>query len=310
MEMYFISTCNKYDIVEKDYKIGLNVTKNYKIRYHISSLEQIFEGRNDYKNVVCVTIPKNDNLYKKNSNHYSYIYQVNIIDVKRIYELDNYEDVKSLVEMGVNINKAVSNIIISNNINTLKYLLEKGANINLIESCVAKFGNLELFQLLLENKCDLGKFLPVAAEYGQFELVKFLVENGVYIDYIDYIACAFSKCTPLVEASSSGHTEIVRYLIDNGAEYKKSHGILLAAKYGHHDVVKLFIEKGADLNEYGFKCIEEVVKKNNIEILKLLINCGIEIDYEYLIYVAGLLGYTKLVRYLINIEKKTITMEI
>ncbi|AZL89703.1 ankyrin repeat protein [Megavirus baoshan] len=302
MEMYFISTCDKYDGVQKDYKMGLNVTENYKIRYSISSLAQIFMGRHDYQNVVRLTIPKKYDLHKTGSSHYSYIHTVNMINVEQIYRLDNYEDVKSLIELGVDVNEAISNIIVSNNLNTLKYLLEKGANINLIDSHIVKFGNLELFELLLENKCRLDKFLPIAAEYGQFELVKFLIENGVFVDYIDYNEFASSTYTALVAASSSGHTKIVHYLIDNGAEYKKSYGIYLAAEYGHYDTIKLLIEKGADLKEHGHQCVYEAVKEGHIEILKLLINSGVEIDYEYFIYKAGLSGNTKLLRYLVNLE--------
>nr|AEX63309.1 putative ankyrin repeat protein [Moumouvirus Monve] len=300
--MYFISTCTNYDQVQKHYKMGLNVTENYKIRYHISSLKQIFMGRHDYQNVVRLTIPKNDYLHKKGSGHYSYTYEVNMINVEQIYRLDDYEDVKSLIELGVDVNEAISNIVVSNNLDSLKYLLEKGANIIFIDSDIAKFGNLELFELLLENKCRLDKFLPMAAEYGQFELVKFLVKNGVFIDYVDRSSFAFSEYTGLVAASSRGYTEIVNYLIDNGANCNKSHGIYLAAKNGHYDTAKLLIEKGANLDKYGQQCIEDAIKKGHIKIIELLIDSGVEINYEYGIYKAGLLGNTKLVRYLINLE--------
>lgn len=300
--MYYASTCMDHEIVEKKYKLGLNVTDNYKVRYNISLISQIFEGRCDYKNVVRLSLPKSLDLYKTGSNHYAYTLKVNMINVEKIYKLDNFEDVKELIDLGADINEAIKNIIIVNNIDSLKYLLEKGANIDLINSYLAKMGNIDIFKFLFVKKCPMNKFLPIAVECGHFNLVKFLVEKGVYVDFIDRTKYTFSEYTPLVAACSAGHIKIVEYLIEKGANYKNSYGVYLAAEKGHYDVVKFLIDKGTDLKKYGLRSLNEVIKKGHFDIMKLFINSGLEIDYDYYIYKAGLRGHTDIVKYLVMMQ--------
>ena len=61
------------------------------------------------------------------------------------------------------------------------------------------------------------------------------------------------KCTALHLAAANGHVDVVKVLIQNGAdvnavdEYKFT-ALHLAARHGHVDIAKVLIENGADVN--------------------------------------------------------------
>jgi hypothetical protein len=84
------------------------------------------------------------------------------------------------------------------------------------------------------------------------KVVAFLLENGANIndkEYRDLI-----DQTPLIIAAQNGCTDIVRILLDAGAniEHKNDQGenaLISAAQEGHIDTVKLLLEAGADINQ-------------------------------------------------------------
>jgi len=83
-------------------------------------------------------------------------------------------------------------------------------------------------------------------------VVDFLLENGANIndkEYRDLI-----DQTPLIIAAFNGCTDIVRMLIDAGADihHRNDQGenaLISAAQEGHIDVVKVLIDAGADVNQ-------------------------------------------------------------
>ena len=84
------------------------------------------------------------------------------------------------------------------------------------------------------------------------KVVAFLLENGANIkdkEYRDLI-----DQTPLIIAAFNGCTDIVRMLLDAGAniEHKNDQGenaLISAAQEGHIDTVKLLLDAGADVNQ-------------------------------------------------------------
>ena len=61
-------------------------------------------------------------------------------------------------------------------------------------------------------------------------------------------------CTPLMEAASAGHTDIVRLLIAHGADVnaQSSSGntpLMYACAGGHEEVVRVLLEAGANVEE-------------------------------------------------------------
>ncbi len=70
-------------------------------------------------------------------------------------------------------------------------------------------------------------------------------------------------CTPLMEAASAGHTDIVRLLIAHGADVnaQSSSGntpLMYACAGGHEEVVRVLLEAGANVEErFKFFCYSQ-----------------------------------------------------
>ncbi|KAG9399791.1 hypothetical protein AC1031_011214 [Aphanomyces cochlioides] len=88
----------------------------------------------------------------------------------------------------------------------------------------------------------------MACESGHFDVVKYLLDNGAALDMKSH-----HGQTPLHKASARGHLDIVKYLLDKGvtlnAESQQGRTPLhLASENGCLDVVKYLLEKGATID--------------------------------------------------------------
>jgi ankyrin repeat protein len=80
-----------------------------------------------------------------------------------------------------------------------------------------------------------------SAEYGHINIVKYLVENGADIHARDDLALRIS--------AENGHKKIVEYLTENGADIhaRDDQALRLAAQNGHKEVAEYLTENGADI---------------------------------------------------------------
>jgi ankyrin repeat protein len=114
----------------------------------------------------------------------------------------------------------------------------------------------QILSLLLDktklkpNVCDEnGDTLLIIASYkGNTEIVRLLLENGANPNKVNRY-----KYTALSLASQNGHIEIVRLLLDKKADpnIPKQQGptpLILASVNRHIEIVRLLLEKGADVN--------------------------------------------------------------
>ncbi len=90
--------------------------------------------------------------------------------------------------------------------------------------------------------------LMVAARYGELEIVRFLINNGADVNYEDN-----DGWTALKFAAGEGKLEIVKFLINNGADVnaKDNNGwtaLMSAANNGYLKIVKYLVDNGADVN--------------------------------------------------------------
>jgi ankyrin repeat protein len=93
-----------------------------------------------------------------------------------------------------------------------------------------------------------GTALIWAAQKGHMEVVKFLLERGA-----DVHAKAVNGATALIIAAQNDRTGIVKLLLEKGADVnaKANDGgtaLTVAAQYGCLEIVKLLNEKGAEAN--------------------------------------------------------------
>jgi ankyrin repeat protein/predicted RNA-binding Zn-ribbon protein involved in translation (DUF1610 family) len=97
------------------------------------------------------------------------------------------------------------------------------------------------------------------------------------------------KETPLLVASSRGHSSLARLLIQNGADVNALSSVLgvnslhKAVLGGHVQIVKLLLEKDADINatdDYGRTPLRRATRKGNLEVVRLLLDKDAEINVK------------------------------
>ncbi|RLN82851.1 hypothetical protein BBJ28_00019344 [Nothophytophthora sp. Chile5] len=95
-------------------------------------------------------------------------------------------------------------------------------------------------------KSNGGTAVMLASQNGHLEVVKYLVDAGADIE-----AVYDEGETALMQAAGKGHLDVVQYLVDAGAdkEAKSTNGwtaLIWSARRGHLDVVKYLVDSGAD----------------------------------------------------------------
>ena len=134
-------------------------------------------------------------------------------------------------------------------IQNVNLLSEYGAVIGLIPAINS--GNIERVKSLISEEIDQDSknaALQEACSAGQLDIVKFMIENGA-----DVNAKNNSGGTPLNVASQGDNRDIVELLIENGANInnKNNNGLTplhQASRNGQKDIVELLIAKGTEVN--------------------------------------------------------------
>ncbi len=98
----------------------------------------------------------------------------------------------------------------------------------------------------LRISTQFGTWAHVAAKHGKLGILKQLVQRGVDIN----AGGGLSGGTPIEDAASEGHLEIVNYLLSLGATLEvniSERNPLFSAIYnGHTEVAKALVEAGID----------------------------------------------------------------
>jgi cytohesin len=89
----------------------------------------------------------------------------------------------------------------------------------------------------------------MAAYRGHIEIVRALIDAGADVNKV-----RDNGMTPLFAAAYKGHGDIVRALIDAGADVNKARDdgatpLFAAAQQGHVEIVRALIDAGADVNK-------------------------------------------------------------
>ena len=118
--------------------------------------------------------------------------------------------------------------------------------------------NGEIVKFLVQKGAedDLSNLLMLAVRYGKelTKSVKVLVNLGADVNKV----CQHTKDTMLIIAAQKNHMEIVKFLLEKGADSQvdcKSRfwclgkdTLIYAANFGNLDIVKLLLAKGANIN--------------------------------------------------------------
>lgn len=215
--------------------------------------------------------------------------------------------------------------------------------------CAALNGHVKIIQLLFDHNADvnarqINNSTPVhaAVESGHIEVVKMLIAQGVNVNTADnsgivpfYTACLEGSIeiarllfdlgvdknvstpedqwAPLNAASRRGHAEIVKFLLENGAEidfpnkYQKT-PLNLATFGGHLEVIKILVERGADVTKldiWVWSLLNTAAECGHLEVVNMLLDDGADIestneDGMTPLHSACANGFTEIVKVLIE----------
>ncbi len=176
----------------------------------------------------------------------------------------------------------------------LKYLLESGANDFLSgpetytpATVAVANGKLNAFKILVEagvdpnfQSLDKGSALYFAAINDRVDIIRYLIDLKVDLDN------PFKDYTPLAGAVYQGHNDIVKLLINHGANVDFTHenGLPLvhqAVLRGHFEVLKTILEMGTKhLNKktQGFTALFDAVRLKKTSFVELLAKNGAHVN--------------------------------
>ena len=108
----------------------------------------------------------------------------------------------------------------------------------------------------------------------------------------------------LIESSNSGYLEVIKLLIDLGADvqYDNNKAIIKASKNGRFEAVKLLIESGADIHAQNNLAIICASENGRLEAVKLLIKYGANVQAQnnLAIIYASYGGHLQIIKLLIE----------
>jgi len=175
----------------------------------------------------------------------------------------------------------------------------------------SRHDSVRMVELLIDAGADVDKPWPhihasalhFAIEHGHVNVAKALLDAGAGVDNT---AGDFSGRTPIFRACGRGNIEVVKLLIERGANVRvqsKPGGwtpLHSAAESGHRDVAALLLKSGADVNaidKIRGTPLSLAVWRGDTELTKLLLASGASpaMAKRECLYGAAYAGYTDIV---------------
>ena len=171
-----------------------------------------------------------------------------------------------------------------------KLLIRKyGADVNAFTSykespliIASMYGHGDIVKLLCENGVNVnasGNYewtaLHHAVQQKRFDITKVLIENGA-----DVNAVSEDDETPLYLAISHGSVSTAKLLIEYGADVNRSRLIFAACQGGYAEIVKLLIQNGAEITiSNDASMLFHVSICNGIfDVVRILIEKGLDVN--------------------------------
>ena len=164
---------------------------------------------------------------------------------------------------------------------------------------------------------DKNAKLIQASEKGNFADVQAVLTDGADINATEVredSGVYVRGLTALMMASTNGRTEVVKLLLDKGAEVnlKNNYGItalFMASANGHTEIVKLLLDKGAEVNvkntDDGVTALFMASANGHTGIVKLLLDKGADVNVKNTygitaLFMASAHGHTEVARLLLD----------
>lgn len=125
--------------------------------------------------------------------------------------------------------------------------------------------------------------LMQAINKNNLSTVEQLIQNGADVNELDR-----NQDAPLVIAAYKGYNEIVKLLLEAGADVRavdpgmKATALHAAAYAGRTEAAKLLIEYHIDINKQGpyngYTALHDAIWQDNVEIVKLLLEANADLS--------------------------------
>ncbi len=130
--------------------------------------------------------------------------------------------------------------------------------------------------------------LIIASSKGDTEMVKMLLGHGADINHVTTKKDTSGDGTDaLCQATAGNHLQTMKVLIQEGANLNSTNKlswspILVAVENFHVDSVRLLLSSGVDLSGFtGAIALSEAARYNEKTIVELLIEFGVDLNYEF-----------------------------
>ncbi len=117
---------------------------------------------------------------------------------------------------------------------------------------------------------ELSRYFLIALQRGNSQLVKFCVENGADINEVN-------NRWPIVEASIYGNVDVVKYLLEHGANlhFQEDLAFRVACVFGQLEMAQfLFGQEGVDVHASNEDALIGAAENEQIEIVRWLLEMG------------------------------------
>ena len=157
---------------------------------------------------------------------------------------------------------------------------------NIVISDVLTLKNCLNGTTLLQKDFDGRTTLYWKALYGDRQCVKTILQEARRKNILEEVIDAGHEkgWTPLYQAAFNEHTDVVRFLLQNGADANAESNekstvegvtaLITSCEQGYEEIVKLMIRYGADIDhkrKSGGDCAFGAARKNRLKILKLIL---------------------------------------
>ncbi|XP_044738962.1 uncharacterized protein LOC123300452 [Chrysoperla carnea] len=172
----------------------------------------------------------------------------------------------------------------------------------------ATCGHPEIFEYLLnEVGAEITNYdvLHWCASNGLLDSLKMLIERGIDVNELDLCY----KWTALHWAAIAGNVDITKFLLNvdgirvSGSSFKRNSPLHYAVLHNHNEIIKMLIEHGADIDECADLGIplHMAVEAGNLETVKILVEGGADLTICFVdlpLNLAVQFGYMDIVEYL------------
>lgn len=198
----------------------------------------------------------------------------------------------NLKSSGVYYENAMLDAARSGHAEIVRLLLEKGTFARKLSLqyevlwAACRFGHVQLVQIMLDEGLEAkiqwlegSLALEFAACYGHRLIVSLLLDEGIILNYKGI------RCNAIYAAASNGHEDIVQMLLDKGADINSSGScydtpLLEAAKNQQLDMMRFLLNNGANLHTYqcGYRAFYQAVIQGHEKVVCILAEAGADVD--------------------------------